>query len=116
MQNETQDHKHKRQQRLLHGHSKQHTRLKERKRILGNDFTVAPAAKQLQPGVYDCKGANCCNCKAKKHGNPKVSGGMCTGGGAYRPTAVARSASNRLVRQWLREAQALDADLEGRDW
>jgi hypothetical protein len=74
-------------------------------------------------GVADCvcefstwrfakrKGLGCEICRGRRHGNPKIGGGLCSGEWAWRPAVATRIAGKRLELAWLRSADVEHEDL-----
>jgi hypothetical protein len=50
-----------------------------------------------------------CDCRGRRHGAPKLPGGMCyLSDGDYRPAVLERIASKRLARAWQSAIGAID--------
>ena len=75
--------------------------------------------RQVHPdGVLDCACENStwffrkrkavgCDCRKRKHGQPKLTTGPCNGLGMARPSLIERRQGRKLCKDWLSELYGL---------
>jgi hypothetical protein len=102
-----------------------------KKRAARRDRTIRKGARRRKDhlernhpnGVVDCicelsvwrfakrKGLGCESCRGRRHGNPKIGGGLCSGEWDWRPSVAERIAGKRVTWAWLHSSDVEHEDL-----